>query len=440
MSAQTIRLPSFGSLFLGTLQFYWRRLFAIFLILVVPAGLLLLYSAILFRLIAIEQTYLAPGPFSLFSPGIFFLLMFFGIVVVVFQLWGGSALFYLIVADRDVGMMEAYRECFLKIGSYIWILLITGLALLGGFLFFVVPGIFLSVSLIFAPLVLFSDEEKGLAALAKSRDFVRGNWWGVFFRIAIGGFLVWGLFSLVGFGSFIYLGSFFARTILIFVSIFIVAPLVFIFLQRLYNSLREEKLKVMEEISSERSLVLTSLLGSLFMVTIPVLLIMGLLRAPQVLSFLSFRFDEVFSGDSPLFSAFGAEFSEVEDGVNRAYVRDRARYSAVGKLMPALTRLSEKDGFCPSNAQGRVYRSTLPFGGGLGWLPVTPLSPEGEELAPPRDPLNTSYYSYIFVCNGVGQYELNARFEDEEFIEKHAGDGGDNNALYEVGTNLNLIP
>lgn len=138
---------------------------------------------------------LAPGGFlgfSLLYPK--FTLGAFGlqiILVIVFflvfsinQAWGQTALLYAIKDSKEgIGAREAYRRGWHKILSYWWVSFLTGFVVLGGFLLFVVPGIIFAVWFSMAIFVLVAEDLNGMNALLKSREYVKGKWGGVFWRL-----------------------------------------------------------------------------------------------------------------------------------------------------------------------------------------------------------------------------------------------------------------
>lgn len=79
---------------------------------------------------------------------------------------------------------------------------------------------------------------------------------------------------------------------------------------------------------------------------------------------------------------------------------------------------------------------------GTGWLPVNFSSVGILQLSSlPVDPTNvttTVAYYYAYACKTDLTYELNARLEAN--LSAMANDGGDTNALYEVGPNKNILP
>ncbi|GIW66842.1 MAG: hypothetical protein KatS3mg095_0740 [Candidatus Parcubacteria bacterium] len=80
---------------------------------------------------------------------------------------------------------------------------------------------------------------------------------------------------------------------------------------------------------------------------------------------------------------------------------------------------------------------------GQGWLPINFLDLQQRAInILPVDPINTFnknyFYSYAFK-RSAKSYELNAKFECPKFIQLAKSDGGDSD-LFEVGTDINIIP
>lgn len=79
---------------------------------------------------------------------------------------------------------------------------------------------------------------------------------------------------------------------------------------------------------------------------------------------------------------------------------------------------------------------------GTGWIKVN-LGTSKTLSVPtlPIDPVNTTAYHYKY-CADNDQWELSAKLHSTQYTEtqdKDGGDGGDDPALYEVGSNLKLI-
>lgn len=55
----------------------------------------------------------------------------------------------------------------------------------------------------------------------------------------------------------------------------------------------------------------------------------------------------------------------------------------------------------------------------------------------PVDPVNSNVFYYRYCSNGKN-WEIDVKLESEKMVNKMATDEGDNNSLYEIGSNLNL--
>ncbi|HEU0050890.1 MAG TPA: hypothetical protein VFQ60_02420 [Patescibacteria group bacterium] len=81
--------------------------------------------------------------------------------------------------------------------SFFWIAILDSLATLGGFILFVLPGIWLLILFKFWPYAFLEDGRGGIQALAASATLVKGRWWQTFWRIIIPEFLFFVLFTAV---------------------------------------------------------------------------------------------------------------------------------------------------------------------------------------------------------------------------------------------------
>jgi hypothetical protein len=99
-------------------------------------------------------------------------------------IWFGAAL-TMYVARTSEGVSAAIDTSLHKLHSYIWIAVLTGCIVLFGSLLFGIFGIIFSTWFAFATFVLAQEDARGLSALLKSKEYVRGWWVKVFVRIAI---------------------------------------------------------------------------------------------------------------------------------------------------------------------------------------------------------------------------------------------------------------
>jgi hypothetical protein len=86
---------------------------------------------------------------------------------------------------QSVSLSESLAWVTKHIWSLLWISVLLTAVVLGGFLFFVVPGIILSISLLFSQFLYIFEGKKGLSALLRSRDLVQGYWWKIVWRFVL---------------------------------------------------------------------------------------------------------------------------------------------------------------------------------------------------------------------------------------------------------------
>lgn len=104
-----------------------------------------------------------------------------------------------VVLKRDKGTSNVKHDDALGykyFWSMLWISILVGLATLGGFILFVLPGIWLAVKFAMAQPSLIEDGKKGTEALSASSELIKGRWWGVFGRTLVVGFVV-GLLAMI---------------------------------------------------------------------------------------------------------------------------------------------------------------------------------------------------------------------------------------------------
>ena len=130
------------------------------------------------------------------------LLPFLFILQIVLVMWVNIRATRLILA-RDGGSelpKDERRTSWSYFWPFLWVSILSGLAVMGGTVLLVLPGIWLGVSLAFSLYFLLEDNIRGTQALAASHALVKGRWWKTFWRFVIPG-LVFTLLILVVSGS-----------------------------------------------------------------------------------------------------------------------------------------------------------------------------------------------------------------------------------------------
>ena len=147
------------------------------------------------------------------------LLVFF----VLLALWGQSAVLAAAL-DNSLGILAAMRVGWQKLWGLSWILLLVSSIVVGGFLLFILPGIFFSVSLLFAVYFYFDTELRGMDAVLASHYAVKGRWWNVLGKLILLWLMTVVLELIPVIGHFLY---------------FVFLPFLLFFLVALYRNLRE---------------------------------------------------------------------------------------------------------------------------------------------------------------------------------------------------------
>ena len=119
--------------------------------------------------------------------------------------------------------------------------------------------------------------------------------------------------------------------------------------------------------------------------------------------------------------------------------RDGKRLSDISKIDRAISEFMLDKKRYPDTLNVLRFSNILPTGSislnksNNGWI-YDNLSTYIPML--PTDPINDATYRYSYIRGSSG-YELDAKFES--MTEEMVNDGGNDNLMYEVGNNLNLI-
>ncbi len=110
-----------------------------------------------------------------------------GLIFFIVNFLATIALMRMIVAGGSIGsgIGEAYSKSAGLLVPFIWISIMSGLASIGGFVLFIIPGIFLSVMLCMSAYSFIAEDKRGVNALIQSWNYVKGYWWPVFGRLVL---------------------------------------------------------------------------------------------------------------------------------------------------------------------------------------------------------------------------------------------------------------
>ncbi len=95
------------------------------------------------------------------------------------------AIFYISVAEHPTSatIQDGLSWAAHNVLRIWWVYILVGLVVYGGALLFIVPGIIVSIATFLSPYAFIKEGKRGMAALLRSRDLIRGRWWIVFGKL-----------------------------------------------------------------------------------------------------------------------------------------------------------------------------------------------------------------------------------------------------------------
>ncbi|MBP0000435.1 MAG: hypothetical protein J7641_15790 [Cyanobacteria bacterium SID2] len=114
----------------------------------------------------------------------------FYIIATIFGIWTTIATLIVsenAVFDRSLDVKTALQSALPTIAIVVLMSLLSGILVGLGLIFFVIPGIYIAISLAFVTQFIVL-RHRGLGSIAKSWSLVKGQWWKVFWRLFVIGF------------------------------------------------------------------------------------------------------------------------------------------------------------------------------------------------------------------------------------------------------------
>jgi len=249
------QLASIGDLFSRSWQVFIRRILT--LIGINLLALLLMGAASLFLASGIQHlpVSFSNNPFIIIPA----MILLFVVMLAMFSAIGG-AMTYAIV-DESIGVRQALGLGIQRWRAFLWVFLLLGFILTGGYLAFLLPGLLFTVWFIFAQFVLAHEEIGGMDALLLSRAYVRGHGWEIGGRLL----LLWvvnGLLSCIPFiGPLLSL---------------VLGPFTLIYTYEIYRDLREIKGEIAADCSGgEKAKYLLAGAAGYLLIGIAIFLLLG---------------------------------------------------------------------------------------------------------------------------------------------------------------------
>jgi hypothetical protein len=93
------------------------------------------------------------------------------------------------VAGEDPSVEQSYRFGFHRLGAVLLVSVLVGLAIVGGLILFIIPGIYIGVRLAVSIEALVVEGRRGTQAMGRSWELVGGHWWHAFGTLLVAGLL-----------------------------------------------------------------------------------------------------------------------------------------------------------------------------------------------------------------------------------------------------------
>ena len=170
-------------------QRHWRILFTIAAVVVVPLTLL---QYLLGDLVRTQGESVRNGvtETATWSVGIAGLVTALATVVMYLVLAGAiTRAIAAEVAGQDPSVEQSYRFGFHRLGSVLLVGVLVGLAVIGGLILFIIPGIYIGIRLCVSIEALVIEGRRGTEAMGRSWGLVGGHWWHAFGALVVGGLL-----------------------------------------------------------------------------------------------------------------------------------------------------------------------------------------------------------------------------------------------------------
>lgn len=254
--APRYKFPGAWRLFKESIQYLgleWKYLLKISLwpmvvtvVTLLICGLIMAFLGIGSRAIKLAGTssllMLTEGRIWLAALAVVLVLTLFVFLMIV-QLWGVTALMVAVVApDPERRVRATFGKAWPLVGKYWWVMFLAQLAVMGGLLLFLVPGMVLAFSVMMASWVVVDEGIGGTKALLKSRFYMGGRKISIFWRIVVINLAFFVLNLIVGDLTKSRLDSVTVLAVMATIVLSLLqGVLSMVFLHRCYLALKEEK-------------------------------------------------------------------------------------------------------------------------------------------------------------------------------------------------------
>ncbi len=230
MENKPVILPPFLDLLKETWADMKKNFFRLVKISVLPLVVAMVFGIVAMILTALNASAL-----------VFVILGLIGVILLILvSLICGIALVRAVATGEE--FMPAIRFGIKKIGSMAWLGILMGFVSIGLFMMGVLPFLASSIWFMFAAFILVTEDGKGLQALLKSKEYIRGYGWEMFGRLFFFGLIFFPIMLIIMLPGMINQDIEWASSILSnLVQAILIAPFGALFTFRLFKEMKERK-------------------------------------------------------------------------------------------------------------------------------------------------------------------------------------------------------
>jgi len=159
-------------------EMYYSNLRTILYIMLVPLAFFILQSIISYAFVLI-----ASGQNNISIVAVTILSITLSLVYGVLTLLTTVAM--ILSIKDDLSAKEAYSRGISLFFSYLWVIVLNTLIILGGLVLLIIPGLIFIVWFMFSQYALIFEEKKGFQALKRSKELVKGRFIDVIYRVVV---------------------------------------------------------------------------------------------------------------------------------------------------------------------------------------------------------------------------------------------------------------
>jgi hypothetical protein len=216
-----VSLNSVGSLWCDTWRQYQRQFSVLAEILLLPTLVMILG----YVLLEIGGLFAALGVLVAFVGGV---VLTYSVLPLIYAIHHGT------------GVDASYKATLSWFWPFIWVIILEGLAIMGGYFMLIIPGIWLMIALGLMRYVFVVENRRGIDALRQSKEYIKGYWWAFLGRVLLVG-IATSAIVLIFDAPIAAIARHTAGSVMALIISLIVGPFTAIYAYRIYQNLRELK-------------------------------------------------------------------------------------------------------------------------------------------------------------------------------------------------------